>query len=820
MTKRVLIVAPDFAPSSLPPALRVRFFAAHLPAFGWDPIVLTVDPGFYEAATDPEVARLVPDDVRVVRTPALGARATRRAGIGDIGLRSLWHHRRAMRDLIRRERIDLVFVSVPPSASMLLGRVARRLGVPYVIDYIDPWRAPTPYWKLPRDRRPPKWPLAAALARAIEPSAVRHAAHLTGVSEGTLALVTSRYPGRPIGTTEIPYGGEVRDFEYLRAHPRAPGLFDPHDGRVHLTYTGACIPAMTGTLRALFAALGALRIRRPELMAAMRLHFVGTTYAPGGVDGSIVMPLAREMGVADLVEERQARVSYLDALQVMLDSTGLLVLGSDAPHYTASKVFPCILARKPLLAVFHQDSSVVRILEETSGGTAVTFGPSRPVAETAPAIEAWVEAVGSHPESVQPHADWERFERYTTRAMAGRLARVFDAAAAQACPSVLVLFNTVALYGMERGVIEHFDLLRSDLRARFLVSRTIERLDLPVFRAIRAHGFDYGFFSDRRGWPKIGRPRSLRHLWALLSAMVRGNADVWRAARGHDAIYAPSVSYLYFALLAIPWFRMRGRRVIYHFHDLTPHPGWLLRLLAPCVTDVLHNTEEGRRGSARAYPSLRRARHVVIPSRTARRREALPAEIAEGMQGAVNLVFIGQVSRHKGIDLLVEACAIARFPEPVRLHVFGEAADPALIRTLRARAAAAGVDVRWWGYVESIPAVLERADVYVHPTPPGRMSESFGRGIAEAMAAGVPAVCFRSGAIPELVTHGETGWLCEREEAGALAEALCRLVGDPILRRTLGGAARRRYESAYSDAAIRRASEVWLAGWRLVPATA
>ena len=42
--KRVVMVAPDFSPSSLPPALRVRFFATHLPSFGWEPIILSVDP--------------------------------------------------------------------------------------------------------------------------------------------------------------------------------------------------------------------------------------------------------------------------------------------------------------------------------------------------------------------------------------------------------------------------------------------------------------------------------------------------------------------------------------------------------------------------------------------------------------------------------------------------------------------------------------------------------------------------------------------------------------------------------------------------------
>jgi len=64
--------------------------------------------------------------------------------------------------------------------------------------------------------------------------------------------------------------------------------------------------------------------------------------------------------------EQPRRIPYLASLQVMIDSHALLLVGSDEPHYTPSKVFPYVLAERPLLAVFHEDSSVVRILGETA----------------------------------------------------------------------------------------------------------------------------------------------------------------------------------------------------------------------------------------------------------------------------------------------------------------------------------------------------------------------------------------------------------------------------------------------------------------------
>ena len=74
--KRVLIVGADFTPSSHPPALRIRFFIQHLKEFGWEPIILTADPRYYESEIDAENEKLLPPEVEVIRTQALPLRLT------------------------------------------------------------------------------------------------------------------------------------------------------------------------------------------------------------------------------------------------------------------------------------------------------------------------------------------------------------------------------------------------------------------------------------------------------------------------------------------------------------------------------------------------------------------------------------------------------------------------------------------------------------------------------------------------------------------------------------------------------------------------
>jgi len=425
--RTVLIVGADFAPSSYPPALRIRFFARHLPQFGWKPIILTTEPRYYEWSVDPENEKLLPSDLEVIRTRALPASVTRKIGIGDLGIRSLWHHWRVLSQLCRERKVDLIFIPVPPNPTMVLGRLAHaRFGIPYVIDYIDPVVTDC-YWKLPGSQRPPKHAMAYTLARLMEPFALKHVSQLVGVDTSYTAGAFARYKWLAgVEATGIPYGGEPADFQYLREHPRPNRFFDKNDGRLHVCYVGRGGVDILPALRAVFEAVKLGLQRRPELFNRLRLHFVGTTYAPDAAGQYQMLPAAKDAGIESLVDEHPERVPYLNAMQILLDSHALLVLGSESAHYTASKIFPYILANRPLLAIFHENSSVVRILHETQAGHVITFGNGCSPGEKTEEIAELLQQTLSLPRGSRPPIRWEAFEPYTARAMTSRLALVFD----------------------------------------------------------------------------------------------------------------------------------------------------------------------------------------------------------------------------------------------------------------------------------------------------------------------------------------------------------------------------------------------------------
>src|SRR4029453_3633604 len=145
----------------------------------------------------------------------------------------------------------------------------------------------------------------------------------------------------------------------------------------HLCYVGTLLPTGVETLRLLLRALD--RARREDAAATrLRLHFFGTSNQSSSAQHR-VLPVARECGVEDAVTEVPGRLDYLDALSVLTQASGILLLGSSEPHYTASKLYPALLARRPIIALFHEASSGVATLRSVGSEPTVrivTYGGS------------------------------------------------------------------------------------------------------------------------------------------------------------------------------------------------------------------------------------------------------------------------------------------------------------------------------------------------------------------------------------------------------------------------------------------------------------
>jgi hypothetical protein len=424
--KNLLLVSPHFPPSTLAGVHRARHLAKHLPAHGWRPVVIRVDESCYPERPDPALAALVPESAEQVRAGAVPARLARLAGVGDIGLRGYFPIKRAI--AAATSRPDAVLITGSPYYPMLLaGWIKQRLAVPVVLDFQDPWvsahGAARPMWS--------KGWAAHRLAVALEPRAVRHADFITSVSETQNDQMAERYPWLDRSRmAAIPIGGDPDDFNALRADPPADPQVRLEPGRINLSYVGTFLPRAGPLVRALLAAIRSLKRSHPELAARLRLHFVGTSNQPNVRDLYRIRPIAEEAGVADLVAETPQRVPFMEALHLLASSHGLLLIGSDEPHYTASKIYPALMSGRPWLSIFHRASSAHAILSAAGGGQSFSFEtPQELEALAAPLADA-LKTLALHPERFGK-ADPNVYSAYTARSVACEFARVFERAGAR-----------------------------------------------------------------------------------------------------------------------------------------------------------------------------------------------------------------------------------------------------------------------------------------------------------------------------------------------------------------------------------------------------
>ena len=429
--RKVLIVSPHFPPTNAPDMQRVRLALPHLRACGWEPVVLSVDPDFIEGGVRDALFELTyPGDIRIVRVRGIAPRLTRRLGFGGLWLRCGRALRKAGERLLREDKFDLVFISTTQFDAFTLGPIwKRRFGVPFVVDYQDPWF--TDYYS--RSGTPPpggrlKFAFAQLRARLREPAVLREASGIVAVSVAYGPALARAYPGFDAARVRtIPFGTSAGDLELARAHTPAHPLVPFGDGCIHHVYAGRAGPDMAVALAAVFRAFRRYQTSHPTEAARVRFHFIGTSYAPPPLGRESVMPVARAEGVDAHISEHCARVPYFDALHYLAKADALVVVGSDDPTYSASKIFPCILARRPTLLVFHKKSPVLAFADQAHCGVRFGFaGPSDIDALAGDIHRRWFVEGGI---TITPGDVPAAFDGFTAETMTCRLTACFDTAA-------------------------------------------------------------------------------------------------------------------------------------------------------------------------------------------------------------------------------------------------------------------------------------------------------------------------------------------------------------------------------------------------------
>jgi glycosyltransferase involved in cell wall biosynthesis len=166
-----------------------------------------------------------------------------------------------------------------------------------------------------------------------------------------------------------------------------------------------------------------------------------------------------------------------------------------------------------------------------------------------------------------------------------------------------------------------------------------------------------------------------------------------------------------------------------------------------------------------------------------------PAEVSriQSSFGPRNLIiYSGQITRGKGVDLLINA--LSRLAVPFECHIFGDGNFRGHCERLAARLGL-GDRVQFHGFVPSSEITRHYADCSVVAMS-SVWPEPFGAAGLEGMRHGLPVVAFDAGGIREWLTDGSNGFLVPWMDCDAYALRLQQLLTDKALARSMGERAR------------------------------
>ncbi len=376
--KNVLFVAYEFPPRGESGVQRSAKFVKYLPDFGYRPLVLTAAEKEIDALTR-SIDHSLLEDVRqatvfscrgaehlLIRLPdkiELLRRLLKFCFLPDRNVLAwLPQAKRMAVQIAEAYPIDVIYTSVSPFSSGLLGRKLKKiLGVPWVVDFRDPWADdPGRFWSTKLHYR-----IEARQERRV----VEAADAVVVVTPTMKQLMVARYPQQAGKVHVITNGFDAADFA-------ACGNGAPTSSKLRIGFTGRLMDHDRFTIRGsrgpltrfwmsritfrhsftdlsthspgyLLRAVRALLDERPELEDKISLSFAG-------IFGERNEDLVRELGLQDAVSVL-GYLPHAESIRLLMESDVLFLPmkrstdGTRSPNYSG-KIFEYMAAKRPILA--------------------------------------------------------------------------------------------------------------------------------------------------------------------------------------------------------------------------------------------------------------------------------------------------------------------------------------------------------------------------------------------------------------------------------------------------------------------------------------
>ena len=382
---KVLIITYYWPPSGGAGVQRWLKFAKFLPEFGWEPVILTVDPEYAAyPAIDSSLVKELPENISVHKTPATdwfriyssdkskvpsaGFAANPQTSLkGKISRfvrgnffipdpRKGWNKfafRKAC-DLIEKEKIVTIVTTSPPHSTQLIGLKLKNKypGIKWIADLRDPWTDIYYY-----DQFYPTW-ISRKIDAGYERKVLRKADRIISVGSLLKELFAGKLADIRNKIDVIPNGYDEADFKDLK--PVELKLFT-------ITYVGTLSEKYP--LKGFLDAISELRKNRD-----FRLRFVGK-YPDN------IMEQIKNSGTGEKVEFI-AYAPHGEAISYMVNSSLLLLIipeSGDNRLIITGKIYEYIAAKKPILCLGPENGEAANIISKLNNGISLYYTDSEKI---------------------------------------------------------------------------------------------------------------------------------------------------------------------------------------------------------------------------------------------------------------------------------------------------------------------------------------------------------------------------------------------------------------------------------------------------------
>lgn len=426
--KKVLIITYYWPPAGGPGVQRVLNFVKHLPQNGWEPIVLTVADGEYPAL-DKSLSSLVNPNTSVIKTKSIEPFSLYKKLLGKkkdhkidtyilnqkqsslpqkmmkwirlnvfipdarIGWIPFAVHRG--KKIIKEKSVHLIYTCSPPHSLQLIGKkLSKKMDIPWVADFRDPWTSLVAYQGQSRSR------LTLKIDSALENSVFTKADRIVVTCKGLKKSIISSNNIAPENISVITNGYEnAKNYSQKKS-----------SNSVVIFYAGNL-----SVVRIPYALLDALEsIKNLSTKAEVEFKIAGNVCKE-------FWDLVKEKGIDSMVNY----IGYLSHAEVIsnYDTSDFLLQVvddvSDNHLFIAGKLFDYLGSRKPILAIGPKGGEVEEIINETKSGYFFEYSEG-------PKLKEQLVKILNLEVDIETTFSFTGIEQYSRSALTKRLAHVFD----------------------------------------------------------------------------------------------------------------------------------------------------------------------------------------------------------------------------------------------------------------------------------------------------------------------------------------------------------------------------------------------------------